>query len=218
MNTLSASLVGNPDLVTTVQSIFNNKGYKFFDSASLYDVNIIGVRSSDPDPDIFGDSILLIYNDAKGAQLKVYDVTTHPGLYYLKNPIAGTTGTGILVAGQYRQAFGLGTHTSHLVGGFTDSYACLTQVVDLPVYRDNVKDGKLYYDPATIQKGMFEVQIHRAMPNSVTTKVWNWSAACQVFSDSGQFDEFMLVINKSHALYGGNFTYTLIGEGDLLGS
>ena len=216
MNVLSTYLSGTVGLSAMVQRAFTNKGYKFFNSSSLFDVNIIGVRSANPNPDLFDDSLLLIYNDATGPQVKIYDITTHPGLYYLLNPEPGTTGTGILVPGQYPKAFGLGNHTSHLMGGVVDSYTCLTQIVPLPVYRDNVKDGKLYYDPATIQKGMFAVQIHRAMPNVVSTNVRNWSAACQVFTDPAQFAEFMAVIQKSVALYGDGFTYTLIGQNELV--
>ena len=38
----------------------------------------------------------------------------------------------------------------------------------------------------------------------------NWSAGCQVFKKSSDFDEFMKLVDKQKKLYGNNFTYTLI--------
>lgn len=191
------------------------KGYKWEDVFTDGGINMVAVRSANEQPNRFDDCMCLFYNK-DGITWQLADCTTHPGAYYLLHPIAGTKGTGILVEGQYKNAFGIGSHTSHLQGGITDTYGCLTQITTLPVYRDAKKDGTLQYDPNTIEWGMFGIQIHRAWPSGVTSEVNNWSAACTVFASADDFELFFKVVSGFLPAVRPAITYTLLNEKDLI--
>lgn len=186
-------------------TVMNNKGYKFFKNG-LYNVNIIGIRKSNPHTNSFDDEIHLIYRDEFSIVHKIYEVTTDPGFYYLENPMK-VTGTAILVSGQYRGAYKIAKHRSQ--------YKALCQRKPVKVYRDRNKDLILDKDPETISEGYFGINIHRSNANRESTQVDRWSAGCQVFASPKAFDEFMSIIEKSSQLYGNGFTYTLLDEEDL---
>jgi hypothetical protein len=214
MNTLTGKLSNDNILISKIETLWDKYGWKFFETLKPYNLNIIGIRNATEDPNRFDDSMVVIYSDATGKQqIKVYDITTHPGLAYLLKPV-NPDGTGILAVPQ-RCFFEFGVHSSHLLNGTIDTYKCLTQKGPIRLIRDNVRDGKLYFDGA-VQTGMFAVQIHRALKDVTTTTLWNWSAACQVFSSGTDFDEFMGLCEKSAAIYGNSFTYSIINENDLV--
>ena len=58
--------------------------------------------------------------------------------------------------------------------------------------------------------GSFGINIHKAGKDS--KDVDQWSAGCQVFQKSDDFNEFMGLARKHKNLYGNKFTYTLIDE------
>lgn len=186
-------------------------------STDPYKLNLIAIRGNEDHSNLFDDTLLLVWHDDKeNLHADFFDITTHPGLSYTLNPIPGTDGAGILVGGQYIDAFMLGSHTSH-VNGQPDTYPCLTQAIPLPVYRDNIRDGKLYFDPATIKPPAFiALQIHRGPKNAIAPYVVNWSAACQVHQDGTRYEkEFWPLVEKHLSLYP-RVSYTLIKEFDIL--
>jgi hypothetical protein len=61
---------------------------------------------------------------------------------------------------------------------------------------------------------MYGINIHKAGQNS--QDVDNWSAGCQVFQKSADFNQFMDMTTKHRNLYGNDFTYTLIDERAML--
>ena len=118
-------------------------------------------------------------------------------------------GTAILVPNQYRGVYSIDLHNNKY-------YALCQRNGKVEVYRDNDKDVILDMDSAKIEKGMFGINIHRSNPFSESLKVDKFSAGCQVFKRVKDFNEFMEICQKSKALWGNSFSYTLIKESDLL--
>lgn len=194
---------------TDFEKLFQKMGYTFFTNGN-YNVNIIGVRNLLGDKiqrDTFNDAMVLIFKENNKWVKKVYELTTDPSLKFLKSP-SNSSGTAILVPGQYRSVYKVDLH-----GG---KYTALCQRNgNVKVYRDKNKDNKLDMDPKTIQSGMFGINIHRASATVVSESIGSYSAGCQVFKSYKNFNEFMNYIQKSKSLYGNSFTYTLITTDEL---
>jgi len=191
------------------KSLFKQLGYSYFDKG-LYNLNIIGVRSNNNNSvtNLFDDILVVIYNDPdKGLVRKLYNITTEPGVYYVCKKLLNPKGAAILVPGQYRGCWQLGLHRG--------KYTALCQKKNVKVYRDCNLDKHFDLDPKTIQSGLFGINIHRASENKVNESVDAHSAGCQVFNNIKDFEEFIEICKKQKALYGNNFTYTLINEKDL---
>lgn len=182
-----------------------NLGYSVFDGPD-YDLNLVGVRTSDPTINRFNDFMYVIWRNGDAWESRSYEITTDPGLYWLENPM-NVEGTAVLKAGQYRGAYRIGQHKG---------YRALQQNSPLPVYRDNNRDDVLNFDEATIDEGMFGINIHKAgsRPQG-STQVDKWSAGCQVFSKETDFNEFLDLCNRSVQRYGDIFTYTLLNETEI---
>tara|TARA_R100000008_G_scaffold43790_1_gene25412 strand:- start:8060 stop:8629 length:570 start_codon:yes stop_codon:yes gene_type:complete len=181
------------------------KGYVFFEGRKPYDLNIVGVRSFNMRANKFDDSINVFYkNTKKDWEVRVYKATTDPGTYYLENPMK-VTGTAIMVPGQYRSAYKIGTHRT---------YEALVQRGKNPIkiYRDSNKDEILDMSNDTMAEGWYGINIHKAGSNS--TIVHTWSAGCQVFKTSSDFNDFMTLVNRAAKYWGPTFTYTLLEEKD----
>lgn len=191
---------------TDFEKLFKDKGYKYFTKGD-YNLNIIGIRSKESvkQENKFDDMLVLTYK-VKGQNFQlVYDITTDPGLYYLKKTI-NVEGCAILAPGQYVGCWTIGLHQG--------KYEALCQCKPVTVFRDNNKDDILDFDPDTRDYGIFGINIHKAGSNS--TIVNNWSAGCQVFATESKYDHFMRLCKEQvKAGMGTKFTYTLLEEKDL---
>jgi len=188
-------------VINPIKNKIKDAGYKWF-SDGIYNVNIIGVRSSNRRrTNKFDDSLYLVYkNEDHNWELKAYPITTDPGFTALMYPL-NTKGTAILVPGQYRGAYKIGKHKG--------KYDALVQRGNtVKVYRDNNRDYVHDFKESSIDKGYFGINIHKAGINS--SVVNNWSAGCQVFKREDNFREFMEIINKSASIYGNSLTYSLL--------
>jgi hypothetical protein len=176
-------------------------GYRVFDRP--FELNIVGIRGKSTTPNIFNDVINLLYKDGTGSwQLYTFDATTDPGTYWLQNPL-NPQGTAILKEGQY-----VG---SHIIGMHRNKYLALVQRMPVTVIRDINRDGTLDFSGKE-DRGLFGINIHRAMQQGVTKTIDKFSAGCQVFSDAADFNVFMAMCEKHRQLYGNSFTYTLLHE------
>lgn len=193
--------------VDYVKQVLETKGYAFFTNG-VYNLNIIGIRNPNLVANSFDDTMVVIYKFGGEWITKVYPITTDAGTYWLKNPMSNK-GTAILVPNQYRGVYSIDLHNNKY-------YALCQRNGKVEVYRDNDKDVILDMDSAKIEKGMFGINIHRSNPFSESLKVDKFSAGCQVFKRVKDFNEFMEICQKSKALWGNSFTYTLIKESDLL--
>ena len=184
----------------------NTKEYDFFDGGRSHNVNIIGIRNGAGRVNKFDDTLLLVYRDRyKRWLVDSYQITTDPGLYWLKNPM-NVQGTAILCPGQYRGAYRIDKHRG--------KYDALCQRgAPLSVWRDSDRDSYHDMNDDTIATGYFGINIHKAGRSS--TQVNKWSAGCQVFKNDGDFKEFMETIHAAAKAFGNSFTYTLLDSSDL---
>jgi len=189
-----------------IRRLFAKKGYVFFDGDRSFNVNIVGIRSANPRSGKFDDALLVIQRSAsKQWEVYSYRVTTDPGTYYLKSPM-NVKGTAILVPGQYRSAYEIGTHKTY--------DALIQRSGAVKVWRDADRDDVLDWDEGHIHEGYYGINIHRSKRGGESESVGRWSAGCQVFKNSGDFDEFMGLCERSSGKYGNKFTYTLIRQSD----
>ena len=194
--------------IELIKKVLAKKNYLFFENGN-YNVNFIGIRTKGKTAGKYDDYMVAIYKDNAGKwTLNHWNITTDAGTYWLKNPMR-KNGTALLVPNQYRSCWRIGLHQG--------KYKALTQFKPVKVYRDNNKDLILDYNTATIEEGMFGINIHRSNPNRESLLNEKWSAGCQVFADPQDFSEFLIIADESARRYGDKFTYTLITEEDFDG-
>jgi len=187
-----------------IEAAVKAKGYKYFENGD-YNVNIIGVRNSEPSKkvtNLFDDWLTLSFKINGVWQFYIWGATTDPG----KAPmLKGNNGTGTarVVPGQYPG--------SHMVRLHQGKYEALGQKGNISVYRDADKD--LEYDIDKITTGVYGINIHKAGQDS--TWVDGWSAGCSVFKRVKDFDVFMKICKQAAKLHGNSFTYTLIESKDI---
>jgi len=180
-------------------------GFVTFEDDEPYDLNIFGVRSASKVPNIFNDTLGCVYRcDALHWHCETWPATTDPGLYWLEHP-SNVNGTAILCAPQQsRGVYALDLHAG--------KYLALCQrngPVD--VWRDDDRDA-LPEASSAVYSGYFGINIHRAGADS--TLVGKWSAGCQVFKQSADFDRLMWLAQqqqKYHPTWQ-SYTYTLLME------
>lgn len=192
------------------------KGYQFFDrDQKPYNLNIIGVRMSTSDPDVFDDLLMVVYrNEREGHPFVVdwYPITTEPGPEMLRRPLREVRhkGTAILAPGQYRGAYERSKHRGIYL-------ALRQQKGPVAVYRDNDRDGEVDLDPDSIEVGHFAINIHKHRGQGEWERVGAASAGCQVFANTDDFDAFMGTVACALEHYSNRFTYTLLTAEDVPG-
>lgn len=186
---------------------YQRKNYAFFHQGE-YNLNIFGVRNSNKISNQFDDLIGVAYKYQPDKWcMDLYEATTDPGKYWLNNPMT-PAGTAILMPGQYRGAYKLGKHQG--------KYMALVQNKPVRVWRDNNKDDVLDFNGRISQEGNFGINIHRSSPYDRSYLVDKWSAGCQVFKKSIDYDNFIILCVKASKIYGQYFTYTLFNESEFL--
>ena len=182
--------------------------YQVFD-AGAYDLNLIGIRSSNRNAGSFDDLFCVAFKDEEGIwTTHWFACTCDPGLPWMASP-SREDGTAILVPGQHRSSWGLGLHRQ--------KYEALCQRVtgkDLPVYRDGNKDTVLDMDPDSIEFGMFGINIHRASGTRIAPKVGKYSAGCIVIQSPIDFDKLIELCHKQieHHPTWTTFSFTLLED------
>jgi len=172
-----------------------------------FELNIVGLRNDSLIPNVFNDTINVLFKDDKGNwQFHSYAATTDPGTYWLKNPL-NPQGTAILKAGQYLN--------SHMIGLHRNKYTALVQRNPVTVIRDVKRDGNLDFSGKE-DTGQFGINIHRALQDGTTKYIDKFSAGCQVFANADDFNAFMDLCQRHKQLYGNSFTYTLLHETSIL--
>ncbi|MEE2567444.1 hypothetical protein [Hyphobacterium marinum] len=192
-----------------IHAAMTTKGYRLFENAKGFDLNIVGIRSASTVPDRFDDWITVSYRDGVAGDWAFYawPGTTDPGLYYLRRPL-NVHGTAILKPGQYRSSHAIRKHQGRYEA------VCQKPGTNLPVHRDRNEDGTIDLDAEVMTNGT-GINIHRAGDTRASTVVGKWSAGCQVFADPTDFDVFMTLARRGRDIYGNGFTYTLLEDGDL---
>ena len=195
-----------------IEKAVNSKSYVWFndDANKGFDVNVVSIRNSGPGSrvtNVFDDFLTLSYKENGVWKYHEWVITTDPGRKAVLE-FSNTRGVAILVPGQYRSAYIIRKHQG--------KYDALCQDRPVKVYRDKNKDMKFDMDSATIQEGIFGINIHRSNPTTESQFVNDWSEGCSVFKRVKDFNEFMVILNKARAIHGNRFTYTLIESKDIV--
>jgi hypothetical protein len=191
--------------VERLKQVMTAKGYGFFEHGH-YNLNIIGIRSNNVKAGSYDDFITCTFKDKSDNWVcKHWKATTDAGTHWLKNPM-NTKGTALLVPNQYKKTWEIGLHQG--------KYRALRQCAPVKVFRDSNKDLIQNYNVASIEEGIFGINIHRSNPAQASVLNEKWSAGCQVFSSPKDFDEFMAIVDEASRLWGNKFTYTLLTEAD----
>ena len=195
-----------PIKLTDIITVMERLNYRVFESNHKpYNLNLVGIRSIDPAPNVFNDQLWVFWKNNVGKwDINIYTITTDPGLYWLKNPI-NPAGTGILKPGQYLGLWKIGIHNG--------KYEALVQATPCTLIRDYNRDDKLDYHSSREETGLFGINLHHAGDDSAT--VDKFSAGCQVFKRIVDFNEFMGLARKTRDFWGNSFTYTLMGEDEI---
>lgn len=182
-----------------------------------YDINLWGVRTDDyVHANSFNDWIGCSFHVGGTLTNLITPATTDPGLYWRENPM-NVNGTAIVVPGHYKALWAMGDHKGQ--------YPALDQVGEIAVYRDANRDGKLDFDPDTIQRGLLGIELHQENPKDGrdSTQVDKWSAGCQVAQLSVVYAAIIEACRMQMKTYEGkwrnpnSFSYTLLTQGDLDG-
>lgn len=175
------------------------KGYVLYDQP--FQLNIVGVRNAQSEPNKFDDQLYVFYKDENfNWVLKEYPITTDTGTYWLLNPMS-SLGSAMLKEGQYIDAYKQGLHKGQ--------YTALIQDKPITTYRDYDRNAIFDFGQRETT-GNYGINIHKAGADS--QDVNKWSAGCQVFQKSEDFQEFMQLTDKHKANFGNKFTYTLLDE------
>jgi hypothetical protein len=166
-----------------------------------FQLNIVGVRNAESQPNKFDDQLYVFYKDENwNWVLKEYPITTDTGTFWLLNPMS-SLGTAMLKEGQYIDAYKQGLHKGQ--------YTALVQDKPVTTYRDYDRNAVFDFGQRETT-GNYGINIHKAGADS--QNVDKWSAGCQVFQKSEDFQEFMQLTDKHKANFGNKFTYTLLDE------
>ena len=176
-----------------------DKDYVIYDQP--FQLNIVGVRNAQSQPNKFDDQLYVFYKDENwNWVLKEYPITTDTGTFWLLNPMS-SLGTAMLKEGQYIDTYKQGLHKGQ--------YTALVQDKPVTTYRDY--DRNAVFDLGQRETtGNYGINIHKAGADS--QDVNKWSAGCQVFQKSADFQEFMQLTDKHKANFGNKYTYTLLDE------
>ena len=194
--------------IERLRQVYQGKGYAFFDKGD-YNLNIVGVRNmTTGEADRIDDWICLVYKINDKWVVDTYPATTEPGTSILKKPIV-KGGTAILIPGQYRGTYKIGTH-----GGKRRYTALCQRLGKVKIWRDDNRDRVPDYE-GEVHEGMYGINIHRHWGPDDREYTGGVSAGCQVFRSSEDFYEFMEICHVAAEMYSNSFTYTLISNKDI---
>lgn len=190
-----------------IENAVKSKGYVWFDSASDFDVNIVGVRNSTTGnvvTNLFDDYMTISYKEKGLWVSKTWAATTDPGKKGMLD--ATGKGTAVLIPGQYRK--------SHIIALHQGKYEALCQRGPVKFWRDGNKN--MVFDKTNVTEGIVGINIHRSNPETESTYVENWSMGCSVFKRAVDFNNFMAICHNASAIHGNSFTYTLLETKDIV--
>jgi hypothetical protein len=193
-----------------IKAAYARKGYVYFPENSPYNVNIWGIRKRTNRVNLFDDLLGISCNDEHGHSIHLlHPATVDPGMYYLRDTLLNPAGTFILKPGQYRGCWQKGLHKG--------VYPCLVQKPGYSSFlgwrdkrlngiieRNLDANGHYFHDAQGID-------MHRSSSNYADV-VGPFSAGCQVRQVNSNHLQAMAIIDKSLALYGNSFSYTLFDE------
>ena len=190
--------------VDKIVKVIKKKGYKVFESPKGHDLNLVGIRTSSVEANMFDDWLTVFYKFDNVWNFFAFPATTDPGTFYRKEPL-NVKGTAVMKPGQYRGAYKIGLHRG---------YKALEQKKAMTVYRDANRDKFLDTTGVKEDAGNFKTNIHRSNAHRPSTVVGKWSAGCQVLQEPDHFSFLLALCERGKEKFGNSFTYTLLEEKD----
>ena len=204
-----------PAILDHIEQVY---GFSVFDGPENYDLNIIGVRNPESEPDKYDDTLVVCYKSRGQWKEERFPCTTDPGLFWLKNSKRNSGGCAIVKhPQQMKGAYEIGLHRG--------KYSCLKQKKPVEFWRSDSLPvefwrpdytGEQYTGP--VYSGVIGVNIHRSSAYRDTTSesIGQYSAGCTVLSNPKDLKRLLYLCRKQTEHNPGwfRFTYTLIlGEG-----
>ncbi len=197
-----------------------NKGYTWFESGD-YDLNIIWIRMSDTVSNMMGDYCQICYKVKGVENVITIKANTLPGLYGgLYNPVTvrGITGTAIVQPQQVLGAFHynqLGVNDNDNDGNpFHSAY--FNPIKSFKIWRDNDKDQTIDHIQSEDSPPEDQICWHYQGEPISAAGYKPWSIGCLGWLKSDLKNIIVPVIDKAVAIWGSNFTLTLIMNSDLI--
>lgn len=178
-----------------ILNTFKNLGFSFTEDL----LHVVGIRLKDARVNYFDDWLGVVLKDEnKENKINLWKGTTRPGKDHLLKPI-NPSGTAIMVPGEYKNAYRPGVYKG---------YSALKQVRPVKVFRDATLDEIWDTKEAKVEEGLFGIHIHKA--GIWSRLVGPYSAGCQVFQKSSDYEEFIGFVRRYWLNGQSFFTYTLI--------
>lgn len=203
--------------VDTLKKTIAALNYKWFEDRP----NIIGIRTKLLVPDAFNDLITVSYKENDQEKLKIYCITTEPGVFYQKT-LLNSDGCAVVELGQWIDAYSIGFHKGYdgtKINPKTEApypaHRALILTGHIMIRRDKDKDGIAGNSGIIVKGDGSGCNIHGAVRSDLTKQVGPWSAGCQVFAAWREKEEFIDICEKYRESIKNKFTYTLVGEDQL---
>lgn len=167
-------------------------------------ITLVGLRLVEQNNNKFSDLICIIRTLSAGDYAtEVYRITTTPGRSILRNfKKYNSRGAATLKEGFYKH--------SHIIRKHRGQYYAICQSKPMWVYRDANRDDIIDYSPVTLTEETPGINIHKAGKSGTRETINDFSAGCQVFANTADFDRMMVLANiaaKSGQKY---FSYGLV--------
>jgi hypothetical protein len=202
--------------IKEIETVSRDRGFWFPDkNGPKGDVFIFGTRDLSnltgnrlTFDDSFNDVIGIVWPEMGDYNIIAFPGTTNPGRTYLFDKFGNDVdATGYLKPGQYRGFWAIGTHRGKArLRNFS-----MIQVGEGDMERDKTLDGlhQIHY----LQRGLFGVNAHPGMFDTITVKVGPWSAACQVIASWWDYVIWMNTILAAERHYWVRFRGRKFGQG-----
>ena len=181
-----------------VKKIYSDKGFPF--DERIFGINILGIRKSLHDSNLFDDTCIIAYKTTKDNVCLEFDkFTTEPGYYFLKVKFMNPKGCAWVKEGYYPKLWTNGLHGEK-------QYPALIQYSPITVYRDTNMDEVLDNSGGE-ETGMFGIDFHHGYN---CTLVYNNSAGCQVLENIADLAQVLPLFQLHERTYGKGISYALI--------
>lgn len=234
MNTQLAKICTVDNLIKTYERL----GYMLFtNDINDYNLNVCTIRANNQTAGSFDDLEILFWKYKGNWTIVTHSATADPSdlsLITMKNAL----GCAILKPGQYLNSHKLGLHRG--------KYEALVQAKPITVIRDFDRDNTLdyymdtigldkvikpnnnygattkYYKGADVvfieDTGIFGINHHMASFIRILESVGLYSEGCCVHNVATEYKEYINIIKEAVAIYGNQFTTTLLTEEQIMKS
>lgn len=170
---------------------------------NIFQLNNIQIKEDGINGKETSNAISLYQSKIGTYHLLLFNGTTIPGIYWLKN-YESKLGTAVLEGDkQFKYIWKIGYHKQK------ENHEAFVQISKCEVLRD-FNHNDIAGDTNRKETGIFGINMHRANINGKSIKIGQWSAGCQVFDEKRNLDKVIKIAKFYYK--NGPFNYTLINE------